>query len=180
MNGEIAVAISAAAALLGTWLGSSLTSRHEDRRWERQERLNAYSAFMSAADEWHRATTDLWVSDRTLPSYAAVRTLFSEKLGRVDLTADRVKLIGSDAIRTLTNDVMFHFVARIMTLTVQEPRVPDAEWYAAASTGYNTHMRAFLEAARLDLTATRKGFTEKLQAFAVAAWRSLLGPSSSP
>jgi hypothetical protein len=178
MNGEIAVGISAAAALAGTWLGSSLTSRHEDRRWERQERLNAYSAFLGAADQWRRAATDVWAwSDRTLPTYLNLVSEFHAKWAVVDLAADRVQLIGSDAIQDVTADLMIYLTNEIMTLTLEEPRVPEAKLAEAVTTGYVTHLRAFRDAARRDLTHGKRGFIENVWDKALAWVRSLRRPA---
>src|SRR6266849_4878823 len=151
MNGEIAVAISAAAALLGTWLGSSLTSRHEDRRWLRQERLNAYTAFMGAADAWRESATAMWVTDVGSPERLARGTDFYAKFAVVDLAADRARLIGSDTIQHVLDVTVAYLVNDIMTLTVQDPKPPQAQWQAAALTGYVQHIGAFQQAARDDL-----------------------------
>jgi hypothetical protein len=165
-------AVSATAALAGTWLGSSLSARNEDRRWLRQERLNAYTALLAAADDWRDSASELRITVIGSAERRDKTTEFYKRLAALDLAADRAKIIASDATGLVVDAMMAHFVGQIMTLAVQEPMAAQAKWDPAQD-GYIDQILSFRQAARADVTANPAPQFTRLHEVAGEVWRYL-------
>jgi len=73
----------------------------------------------------------------------------------MDLADDRVMLLGSDNVQPYAKELNRHVGEEVVTKAYMQPRLEIAEWKQRRVTEYATRYKAFLEAARKDLAATR-------------------------
>jgi hypothetical protein len=171
----VLAAVSAAAALAGTWLGSSLSARNDDRRWLRQERLNVYTTLLAAADDWRKSAIGVWSTDIGSPERVDETTKFFKRLAALDLAADRAKIIASDATGLVVDAMMAYFVNQILTIVVQEPKSGQANWDPVGDK-YIDHILSFRQAARADITASSPSLFRRVHEVGSKIWRYLSGP----
>jgi hypothetical protein len=154
----VVIVLGGVAALLNYQEGREQNQRANDlARAERDEtrrmhHAQLYAELLGACHGCLQAATDLYNADRNDPGYLSTLRVNAEKRAAMDLSADRVMLFGSNAVQAAARDLNRHCGAEIATKANSTPRPSDDEWRRITVTDYAPIYRAFIDAARADLT----------------------------
>jgi hypothetical protein len=154
----VVIVIGGVAALLNYQEGREQNQRTNDlARAERDEtrRLHhaeLYAELLSATHSCLKAALDLYNADRNDAVFHSYLSANTEKRAAMDLSADRVMLFGSEAVHAAARDLSRYCGAEIATKANSTPKPSDEEWRRITVTDYAPIYRAFIDAARADLT----------------------------
>jgi hypothetical protein len=126
--------------------------RDEERR---VRRANVYADLLLACSECVTAAEDLYFAEPADENYSSLMRALVEKRHAMDLADDRVMLLGSDDAQLSARELNEHIGLEVVTKAYTQPRIELADWKKGRVIGYATRYKAFLSAARKDLSPTR-------------------------
>lgn len=136
-------AITGAFALFGSWFGMKLGKATEHNQWLRNERLEAYAAFLEANEAVQRTMSDTPYGRKTPEDvYRAIDSI----------SLQRLELLGSPATKAAANQ----FGGAMLDLgDVYDPIPPDLSRLPAAKDTYYTTLEELIECMAKDLKLKR-------------------------
>lgn len=111
--------LSIVGALAGAWFGKRWERANQDRAWEKDRRLEAYSrlagAYADLVYEAHRARSITHTQDSDL-----ART--TERLAQVNAAASAVQILGPDQLTGMVRDIGPHMLLLSSKVDTATPR----------------------------------------------------------
>jgi hypothetical protein len=127
-----------------------LQARVDHRRWLRQQRLEAFTAFLGALDSMHRPATR-WQLSWGKPDEATEQECFFDQLEALDRIGGRIHLLSSTVVNRAAIDVLRQWSIEINSAL----KTWDADRMARALDGIPPQYRRFIELAREELGQKR-------------------------
>jgi hypothetical protein len=151
MSDPVALIVPAVAGFGGIWLGWFLRSRTEERQWRLQHRQEAYADLLPVADEFRQAAIRRVVADPDSADAEQRTNVMLERMSDLDRASNRVKLLGSLAVRQPLETFVNHCFVTIADMARRNPQPSDQEWNATAAAEYMRLFGILLQAFRKDL-----------------------------
>ncbi|HXN01157.1 MAG TPA: hypothetical protein VN973_04625 [Candidatus Dormibacteraeota bacterium] len=123
-----------------------LQARIDHRRWLRQQRLEAFAAFLSALDSMHRPATR-WQLSWGRPGEEPERERFFDQMEALDRIGGRIHLLSSTVVNRAAIDVLRQWTIEINSAL----KTHDADRMAHALDGIPPQYRKLIELARREL-----------------------------
>jgi hypothetical protein len=142
--------ISAAAAILGNYVGGWREARNQDRAWHRDQRKSAYAELLLGLDRFHEEADIVHFSSQRRSAPVREDPLYQQTVALARL-AMIVRLVGSPQVQRSVNDLMNHCFKAVMPLVYKDPGGTGALWDNAMANDFWTQYDQFMRAARRDL-----------------------------
>ncbi len=113
--------ISAAAAILGNYVGGWREARNQDKAWHRDQRKAAYAELLLGLDRFHEEADIVHFSNQRRLAPAREDPLYQQTVALARL-AMIVRLVGSAQVQKSMNDLMTHCFKAVMPLFTRTPR----------------------------------------------------------
>lgn len=142
--------ISAAAAILGNYVGGWREARNQDKAWHRDQRKAAYAELLLGLDRFHEEADIVHFSNERRLAPAREDPLYQQTVALARL-AMIVRLVGSTQVETSINDLMNHCFKAVMPLVYKDPAAAGNLWDKAMADDFWSQYDQFMRAARKDL-----------------------------
>jgi hypothetical protein len=130
----------------------ALVENDERRRVRRAE---VYAEFLSACHACVEAAYTVYLADRADADYLSHLIAIREKRAAMELSCDRVRMLGADTLQEPARDLNRHCGVEIATKASARRKLSDEEWKRIVVTEYAPLYVAFIDATRRDLAPTR-------------------------
>jgi hypothetical protein len=123
----ITALVTGVVSVSGIWFGSYLTRGNEDRKWRRDQALEAYSEFIRLVNAITVEAGNVYVIECGTEEFLRHQVVLFENLAELYRTNDRVILLASDELQAPLTALIKHVTGAFVTKSSQCPKAPDAE-----------------------------------------------------